>query len=248
MLSFTVANKMTKVNTKKLTKQYLVPGHFRRYTEAEIPNDRDRAWVNAKIHERLADRIKKVRIRSTPEIVSAYKKHGILAVSKALDYPPWPLFRTVTYRFRHTLSRYDREQQKLAELNDIQSPYSQIIGKQHADEFEDRVIKYFRQHGVRLKDEHDLKREQIKKYGRAIWTVDLWFADNPIKINGKVVHWIECKNYMYTDVRMFQKSVISQVTKYHEQWGDGAIIFSYGFTEKLNVPGVIILDGHDWSR
>lgn len=242
--SFKWTDKLTKLNTKKLTKKYLVPGHFRRYSEEEISDARDRAWVNAKIHERLASRVQKIRIRGTPEMLRAYKTQGILAISKALDYPPWPLFNAITFKFRHTLSKYDREQRRIAELNDIQSPYSQIVGKKHADEFEDKVIKFFRDQGVRLKDEHDLKREQIQKYGRAIWTVDLWFADNPIKINGKLIHWIECKNYMYTDVKLFQKSVVKQVTKYREQWGDGAIVFSYGYTIPLNVPGVLILDGY----
>lgn len=248
MLSFKWSpNKITKINTQKLTREFIVPGHFRRYSEIEIVNDRDRAWVNAKLHERLASRMQKVRIRATPEIISAYKTAGILAVSKVLDYPPWPLFVTITKKWK-SLTKYDQDQKKIAMLNDIQSPYSQVMGRQRADEFEHVVFNFFKKHGVNVKDEEDLKKEQIQKYGRPIWTVDLWFADNPVKINGKKIHWIECKNYMYTDVRLFQKSVVKQVTKYHEQWGDGAIVFSHGYTMPLNVPGVMLLDGYPFIQ
>ena len=236
-------NKLIKVNESKLIRKYLVPGRFRRYSESEIPNDRERAWVNAKIHERLTHRIHKIKVKATPEIISAYKSAGILAISKALDYPPWPLFLIIT-KHNRSQTKYDLVQKKIAMANDIQSPYSQIIGKKNADIFESKVIDFFKKNGVRLKSEDDLKKEQIKKYGRPMWTVDLWFADNPIKINGHLVHWIECKNYMYTDVKLFQKSVTNQVTKYREQWGDGAIIFSYGSTVPLNVPGVLLLDGY----
>jgi Protein of unknown function TPD sequence-motif len=244
MLSFKWhPNTITKLNTKNLIKEYLVPGRFRRYTEKDILNDHERAWVNAKLHERLTNRIQTVKIKATAEIISAYKTAGILEVSRTLDYPPWPLFIAITKKWQN-LTKYDLAQKKIAMLNDIQSPYSQILGRKNADKFEEKVIKFFKKKGVRLKTEEDLKKDQIEKYGRPIWTVDLWFADNPIKINGHTVHWIECKNYMYTDVGLFQRSVLKQVTKYREQWGTGAIVFSHGFTVPITVPGVLLLDGY----
>lgn len=239
--SFKWTSKQTKLNFNRLRSKYVIPGHFRRYTDTEITDDRARAWVNAKVHER-AIKASYAKIRPTPEIITAYNNVGILKLSRIIDYPPWPLFQSITSKSR--LTRYDLKQQKIAAINDIQSPYQQTEGKKDADKFEAKVIKYFRKQGVRLKSEEDLKAEQIKKYGRPIWTVDLWFADNPIMINGHLVHWIECKNYMYTDTKLFQRSVIKQVTKYREQWGSGAVVFSHGYSVPLNVPGVMILDGH----
>lgn len=235
-------NNLIKLDTLKLSKKYLVPGRFSRFTEQEIKKDRERAWLNAKLHERVIDRMRKIRIKATSEIISTYKTVGILPISQTLDYPPWPLFLAITKKWRN-LTRFDTEQKKIAMLNDIQSPDAQQIGKKNADLFEEVVIKYFRSLGVKLKDEDDLKKEQIAKYGRPIWTVDLWFADNPIHINGHKVHWIECKNYMFTDVKLFQRSVTKQVTKYHEQWGPGAVVFSHGSVIPLNVDGVLLLDG-----
>ena len=77
-------NKITKINDKLLRKKYLTQGKFIHYTVDEIPNHADRAWVNTKIMERANDRIRKVRMRYTPEIAKAYREQGILAVSSAL--------------------------------------------------------------------------------------------------------------------------------------------------------------------
>ena len=108
-------NRITKLNEAKLRKKYLVPGHFKRYNYHEIPDDQTRGWVNAKLHERTADRIKKVRPKATPDIIRVYKRHGILVLSEVLDYPPWNLFVILTRHKRKT--KYDREQRKIAMYN-----------------------------------------------------------------------------------------------------------------------------------
>lgn len=110
------------------------------------------------------------------------------------------------------------------------------------------MIKFFKKQGVRLKDEKILVEEQIAQYGRPMWTVDLWFADNPIIINGTKLYWIECKNYMLTDNKLFLPSVRKQVRKYREQWGPGAIAFSKGFTCDLGEKDVMVLDAHDFEE
>lgn len=236
-------NKKIKLNFNNLQKKYLIPGHFKRYTYLEIPDDYTRGWVNSKLHERTANRMQKVRPIKTPDILRVYKQHGILELSRTLDYPPWNLF-VILLPKRTKLSKYDLKQQKIAMLNDIQSPLMQKLSKVRADRFEARMIKFFREQGVKLKDEKILVEEQIAQYGRPMWTVDLWFADNPIIINGKKIHWIECKNYMLTDNRLFLPSVRKQVRKYRDQWGPGAIAFSKGFTCDLNEKDVMVLDAY----
>lgn len=240
-------NKITKLNEAKLKKKYLVPGHFKRYNYHEIPDDRERGWVNSKLHERTADRLRKVRgLKATPDLLRVYRNHGILVLSEVLDYPPWNLFVILTRHKRMT--KYDRSQQKIAMYNDIQSPMMQKVGKKRADRFENRLIRFFRKQGVKLKDENDLAREQIEKYGRPRWTVDLWFADNPIILNGKKIHWIECKNYMLTNNKLFLPSVRKQIKKYKDQWGPGAIAFSKGFNYRLNEKDVLLLDAYEFKE
>lgn len=239
-------NKKIKLNFNKLRQKYLVPGHFARYTHHEIPNDYERGWVNSKLHERTADRMKKIRPVSTPDLLKVYNRHGILTLSQTIDYPPWNLFVILTKHKKHT--KYDIEQQKKAMTHDIQSPLMQKVSKKRADRFEARMIKFFEREGVRLKDEKTLVQEQIEEYGRPMFTVDLWFADNPIIINGHLVHWIECKNYMLTDNKLFLPSVRKQVRKYRDQWGSGAIAFSKGFTCDLDEKDVLTLDAHDFEK
>jgi hypothetical protein len=242
-------NKTTRLNFSELRKTYLVPGHFKRYDHHEIPNDHERGWVNSKLHERSAERLRKVKPIVTSDLLRAYHQQGILALSQTLDYPPWNLFVILTKRQKKTkYTKYDHIQQKEAMLNDIQSPLMQKVSKKRADRFEAKMIKFFKKQGVKLKDEKDLVKEQIAQYGRPMWTVDLWFADNPIIINGTKIYWIECKNYMLTDNRLFLPSVRKQVRKYRDQWGPGAIAFSKGFTCELNEKDVMVLDAFDFEK
>jgi hypothetical protein len=242
-------NRITKVNINDLKKRFLVPGRFKRYSSDEIPDQYSRGWVNSNLHFRISERVSKVKLVITPEMTRVYKRHGILELSKILDYPPWNLFVRLN-KSNGTKSDYYHEQMKIALLNDIQSPLMQKIGKKKADKFEAKMIKFFKKQGVKIKDEKDLVQEQIDMYGKPMWTVDLWFADNPIMINGHKVHWIECKNYMLTESinKLFLPSVRKQLRKYRAQWGPGAVAFSKGFTCNLNEKGILVLDAHEFKK
>jgi hypothetical protein len=71
-----------------------------------------------------------------------------------------------------------------------------------------------------------------------------------VYINGRKIHWIDCKGYYgfgwhKFDKRMIQGRLIAQAEKYTAAFGFGAIVYRYGFSPSLVKPleeSAILLD------
>lgn len=72
----------------------------------------------------------------------------------------------------------------------------------------------------------------------------------PVLINGRTVHWIECKAYygsaMLSSEKKYRKlpvnKVQAQLDRYTKAYGPGAVLFLGGFHSKIKITGSLILD------
>ena len=140
--------------------------------------------------------------------------------------------------------------------------------------FEEKIEDFLRFHDVVFFNETEQKMNNVSLSPRCATTYhyqrptpDFLLLD-PILINGKVVHWVECKHFygsslfsdittplpfenpnLHVEVTTLAKQPMFEVRKkmhrYVEHYGPGAVVFSHGFSRDLDYgEDVLILD---WS-
>jgi len=181
-------------------------------------------------------------------------------LSQRLDFPPMNLFRAILMargwskkRIRDALREpknglkgRDLQEFKDAEAADRVSNVDQQETHERAELFEDILCDFFEEKGVRFRRQEEMVREQMKEHGRPVRTPDLLLLDH-VEINGKPVAWIDAKHYYGANVDFQRRKTTKQMKRYIEEWGMGAIVFRHGFSEKLYVPGTVLLDSSPLS-
>lgn len=138
--------------------------------------------------------------------------------------------------------KYDLSPMTIAKQINIKSKYAikndALLGNPQkskilSEKFEKKVYKFFRNKKISIITENELRQKQQKKYGRHIITPDLLFKNEMI-INGQKIKWIDCKNYYgsATNNIMIKKNQ-KQIDKYTSHFGNGALLFAYGFNDEL---------------
>ena len=169
----------------------------------------------------------------------------VIQISKKYDYPPVTIFRTILLAKGFSkkqiknvlnnpisLSVRDQQQLQLSIDNDIITDPDNTMKAEAAQIFEDKVVKFFKFKGVKLKTQVELVKEQTELVGRAVLTPDLYFPDG-VKIDGHVIYWLDAKNYYGADVFYIRDSVKKQADKYNNAYGSGAFVFRYGYSASL---------------
>tara|TARA_B100000131_G_scaffold154688_1_gene150075 strand:- start:3241 stop:4299 length:1059 start_codon:yes stop_codon:yes gene_type:complete len=179
----------------------------------------------------------------------------IVALSKKHDFPPMNLFRAILKARgwsknkikenlrnpENRLNERDLEQFRKAEDADRVSNVDQSETQEKAESFEDVLCRFFENKGVRIRRQPEMVAEQMAEHGRPVRTPDLLLLDD-VRINGEPVAWIDAKHYYGSDVSFQRKKTIKQMSRYIEEWGQGAIVFRHGYCENLHIPGTILLD------
>ena len=179
----------------------------------------------------------------------------IVSLSKQHDFPPMNLFRAILKARgwsknkikenlrnpENRLNERDLEQFRKAEDADRVSNVDQSETQERAENFEDKLCEFFENKGVRIRRQPEMVAEQMKEHGRPVRTPDLLLLDD-VRINGEPVAWIDAKHYYGSDVSFQRKKTIKQMSRYIEEWGQGAIVFRHGYCENLHIPGTILLD------
>ena len=114
--------------------------------------------------------------------------------------------------------------------------------------------------GVEFETEDDLKKAQTadERFGKPVATPDFFFKA-PITVNGKLLNWLEIRNYPMFDLEgvvaapadsgasakplsKIVKNVLRQSSKYNRHFGNGAFVFrgmqadmSLGDDEKIEM-------------
>ena len=182
----------------------------------------------------------------------------ILTLAKKYDFPPLNLLRSIMIangvperdvfkafnseksENRKILAARDLAQLKIAEKNDADSRINQDTIYKSAMDFEESVVKFFLNAGVRIKTQDQLAEQQTKRYGRAVITPDLLFLDH-VYINDVKVTWLDCKNYMGNEIGFIRKSNVNQAAKYGVKWGPGVVLYRYSALDTLSLPSAIVL-------
>ncbi|ANB50757.1 hypothetical protein [Powai lake megavirus] len=107
--------------------------------------------------------------------------------------------------------------------------------------FELSLEKYLDENNIEYLTEQDIIANNIHKL-----TPDILFI-NPIiiELNGSefLIHWMDAKNYTLTKTSYKLYGIDKQASKYYQAFGQGALVFHYGYDKTMKIPGTIILDG-----
>ena len=117
----------------------------------------------------------------------------------------------------------------------IYSPRGMELQRERGRRGEARLYGWLQRHGLGYRTEVDLRGKYAK-------TPDA-LLDRPIIFFGQKLHWIESKANFGDDVEL-RKNLKRQLGPYTELFGEGAVVYWYGFVEgAVSPPGILLWDG-----
>lgn len=158
-----------------------------------------------------------------------------------IELPPMEIIRILTRIGKKTSGAMI----KYAKDNDSETPEHSRDILSRAMKFETELVDWIKKNypGLRFRTEEELTADQKEKFGRAISTPDILF-DEPTLVRTKsgeqLIRWIDAKNYTLIDVPFIRQKVLTQSEKYNAEYGPGAFVFHYGFSD-FKVPGTLLL-------
>lgn len=103
------------------------------------------------------------------------------------------------------------------------------------------VAAWLKKNKVAFKTEEQLRAEQTAnpQFGKPIATPDFFFEE-PVKINGELVNWLEAKDWPLFEsegpiASRMLRSLTQQAIKYNRHFGRGAFIFSCGIVDGVKL-------------
>lgn len=133
-------------------------------------------------------------------------------------------------------ARLRREFAEIAEGDLIYSPKGAQIQAERGEWGERKLQEWLERHHIEYRTEDDLRGLYPK-------TPDCLLA-KPLTINGTKVHWIESKASFGDEVEL-RKNLRRQLKPYTELFGQGAVVYWFGFLEGIEQPeGVLVVDGN----
>lgn len=160
-------------------------------------------------------------------IKDMYKEHDISEITKMLDISPATISNILFPKKSFIKTERDSDNFNYAQDNDLTISNAEV--QRVAEQFEEDIGKWLTERGIRYKTQHVMTEEQIEKFGTPVSTPDFYIIDELV-INSHRVHWIDAKNYYGCNVSLFYKKLVKQANKYNTQYGSGAFVFKYGFT------------------
>lgn len=223
------------------------------YGEVGIPPDVTWSIRNVWIKQKIVLRHTTIQ-KNRPAIMAEYDSSDICEMARRWNYPPSYLLRAIlvwkgqltarqitglfTTGDTSPLGDYDKRQYVAAAACDA-AP-SDLIVAAAAQEREDQFVALFS--GFPHKTQLELALEQTALHGRPVTTPDILFTP-PITINGKSVAWIDYKAYAGVPDTYIARKIKAQVGRYKREYGDGAIVFRYGYVQGMQrAAGALCLD------
>jgi hypothetical protein len=206
------------------------------------------------------------RLNSIPKsILSTINHQNLLHFAHKYNVPPLALVKRVLEAQGNTKATVDKwlnnpstttdknthEMIVLGWENDSENPTTIKILFNKSREYEIEVEEMLRKTGIPFKTQEELVKEQIEIYGRPVITPDFLFLEPVIiivnhpdgSVTDHIVHWIDVKNYMLLGTSFITKSIKNQAEKYVKEFGEGCLMFNYGFVNSVEIPGTVILSG-----
>ncbi|MGI0067559.1 MAG: TPD domain-containing protein, partial [Thermoplasmata archaeon] len=114
------------------------------------------------------------------------------------------------------------------------SPRGMDIQRARGLKGEERMQRWLEKHGIGYRTEKDLRGKYAK-------TPDA-LLDDPIYFFGQKITWIESKANFGDDVEL-RKNLKRQLGPYTEIFGEGAVVYWYGYVEDAeSPPGILLWD------
>ncbi len=193
--------------------------------------------------------------RQVPKLVGQYK-HGrpILDIAHDWKFPPVLMGqlmlgelgvprKKVWQTFLHPEAALDgRMRHEVEDLlaNDmIYSPQGLELQRERGRKGEERMHRWLDRHGIGFRTEKDLRGKYQK-------TPDA-LLDEPIVFFGQKLTWLESKANFGDDVEL-RKNLRRQLGPYTEIFGEGAVIYWYGFVDGAeSPPGILLWDAETFE-
>jgi hypothetical protein len=189
--------------------------------------------------------------RQVPRLVSQWKRgRSILDMAAEWHFPPVLMGqqmlgelgiprKKVWQTFLHPETAPDArirtEVDELLAADPIYSPRGMDLQRERGRKGEERMQNWLERHGIGYRTEKDLRGKYAK-------TPDA-LLDEPIIFFGQKIRWIESKANFGDDVEM-RKNLKRQLGPYTEIFGEGAVVYWYGYVEGAESPdGILLWDG-----
>jgi hypothetical protein len=189
--------------------------------------------------------------RQLPRLVHQWKNgRSILEIAREWRFPPVLMGqqmlgelgiprKRVWGTFLHPESAPDAriraEVEALLEADRIYSPHGMELQRERGRKGEERLARWLERHGIGYRTEKDLR-------GKFAKTPDA-LLDEPIVYRGQKLAWIESKANFGDDVEL-RKNLRRQLAPYTQLFGEGAVVYWYGFvTGAESPPGILLWDG-----
>jgi Protein of unknown function TPD sequence-motif len=193
--------------------------------------------------------------RQVPRLISQWK-HGrsMLDIAREWRFPPVLMGqqmlgdlgvprKKVWQVFLHPETAPDRrlreEVERLLEADMIYSPKGMELQRERGRKGEERMHRWLERHGIGYRTEKDLRGKYAK-------TPDA-LLDESIIFFGQKLKWIESKANFGDDVEL-RKNLKRQLGPYTELFGEGAVVYWYGFVEGAeSPPGILLWDAETFE-
>jgi CDAN1-interacting nuclease 1 len=188
--------------------------------------------------------------RQVPRLVSEWKRgRSIRDIAEEWRFPPVLMGqqmlgelgiprKKVWQTFLHPETAPDqrirREVEELLAADRIYSPQGMELQRERGRKGEDRLAAWLEKHGIGYRTEKDLRGKYAK-------TPDA-LLDEPILHNGQKLAWIESKANFGDDVEL-RKNLRRQLAPYTELFGEGGVVYWYGYVDGAeSPPGILLWD------
>ncbi len=135
--------------------------------------------------------------------------------------------------------RIRTEVEQLLAADMIYSPHGMELQRERGRKGEERMHRWLEKHGIGFRTEKDLRGKYAK-------TPDA-LLDEPIIFYGQKLTWIESKANFGDDVEL-RKNLKRQLGPYTELFGEGAVVYWYGYVEGAeSPPGILLWDAETFE-
>ena len=189
--------------------------------------------------------------RQLPRLVSQWKRgRSVLEIAREWKFPPVLMGqqmlgelgiprKRVWQTFLHPDTAPDArlrsEVEAVLAADMIYSPHGMELQRERGRKGEERLQRWLEKHGIGYRTEKDLRGKYAK-------TPDA-LLDAPIIFYGQKLTWIESKANFGDDVEL-RKNLKRQLGPYTELFGEGAVVYWYGYVDGAQSPaGIQLWDG-----
>ncbi len=193
--------------------------------------------------------------RQVPRLVGQWKRgRSILEIAREWRFPPVLMGqqmlgelgiprKKVWQTFLHPETAPDarlrREVEALLEADMIYSPRGMELQRERGRKGEERMHRWLTKHGIGFRTEKDL-RGKFQKTPDAL-------LDEPIIFYGQKLAWLESKANFGDDVEL-RKNLRRQLAPYTQLFGEGAVIYWYGYVDGAeSPPGILLWDAETFE-